>query len=176
MASSPAPRTRKKKQRRKSGCFGNFFFLLIGLTAGGAGIYIWQNGTEKSLEDWKGLFTREEVETPVRSHTGGREVVAEKMDLRPKHEQDPRWETAITIGEEGHALFEKAIHDHYGDDPDVFKMRSRMAEAKGMMEKALVDLHALRKEYGDNPNSSNPIDMRIRRYQGSLDEYGAKAR
>lgn len=177
MATPPVSRRRKrKKHRRKSGFFGNFFFLIVGLAAGGAGIYIYQNGYDQSLADWKGLFAKEEVEQPKRSHTGGTEVVATKMDLRPKHEQDERWENAILQGEEGKALFEKAVKDHYGDDPDAFKFRARMADAKVMMEKALVDLHALRKEYGDNQNSANEIDKKIRRYNGSLEEYGPKAR
>lgn len=177
MANAPVPRTRKKKKhKRKSNFFGNFFFLIVGIAAGGAGIYIYQNGYDKSLEDWKGLFVKEEVEQPKRSHTGGTEVIATKMDLRPKHELDERWERATTQGEEGKNLFEKAVKDHYGDDPDIFKFRARMAEAQELMEKALVDLHALREEYGDNPNSAIAIDKSIHRYSGSLDEYGPKAR
>ncbi|MGB0952566.1 MAG: hypothetical protein ACPG31_05035 [Planctomycetota bacterium] len=177
MANAPAPRTRKKKRhKRRSNFFGNFFFLIVGLAAGGSGIYIYQNGYDKSLEDWKGLFAKEEVEQPKRSHTGGTEVIATKMDLRPKHELDERWEPAILLGEEGKALFEQAVNDHYGDDPDPFKFRARMADAKKMMEQALEDLHTLRKEYGDNPNSANEIDKKIRRYNGSLAEYGPKAR
>lgn len=177
MAEVKVTRTRKrKKQRRKSGFFGNLFFLVIGLAAGGAGIYIYQNGYDKSLEDWKGLFAKEEEQQPVRSHTGGREIIAEKMDLRPLHEQDERWERAIDIGEEGLALFEKAIKDHYGDDPDPFKMRARMADAGQMMKKALEDLGAMREEYAHNQIAVNEIDKKIHRYQGSLDEFGPKAR
>jgi len=174
----PVRQKRKKQTRRRSGCLGNIFFLLVGLTAGGIGLYIYEHGTEQAFENWQALFKTEQEDKPIAANpsTGGKVVDAVKMDLRPLYLQDQRWGPAIDKGEEGKALFELAIKDHYGDHGDPFLFRSRMSEASDLMGLALTSLRAMREEYQDKPNSVDEIDKEIRRYSGLLDEYGKGAR
>lgn len=177
MSSKPSLKTKKRKRtRRKSGCFGYLFFLIIGLLLGGAGLHIYQHGMDQSLKDWEALFEKEKEPVKVNPSVGGRVVDAVKMDLRPLYQQDERWDPAITKGEEGVALYELAIKDHYGDKGDPFLFRSRMSDASDLMNEALVSLRAMREDLKDNANSVDEIDKKIRRYAGSLDEYGKGAR
>jgi len=173
---SPSTKKPKKRAKRKSGCLGNLLFLLMGLGLGGAGLYVYQHGVEQSIENWKALFEEDKEPVAKNSSTGGRVVDAVKMDLRPLYQQDERWESAIESGEAGVALFEKAIEDHYGDHGDPFLFRSRMSDASDMMNKALVSLRAMREDYKGKPNSIGEIDKKIRRYSGSLAEYGKGVR
>ncbi|MHC4379473.1 MAG: hypothetical protein ACYSU1_00080 [Planctomycetota bacterium] len=173
----PARPKRKQQPKRKGGCLGHLFFLLIGLAAGAAGLHVYQNGFEQSMEDLKELFEKEEEPVAYRPAQEGRVIDAtQPMDLRPLHEQDPRWEQAITDGEQGVALFELAVREHYGDDGDPFQLRARMGEAQDLMEGALKDLRAMREEYGSNKTAVVEIDKKIRRYSGSLAEYDPKTR
>lgn len=168
---------RKKRPKRKGGCIGHLFFLLIGLTAGAAGLHLYQNGWDQSMQDLKALLQKEEEPVTRRPTNQGRVIDAtQPMDLRPLHEQDPRWEKAIEDGENGVALFEKAVREHYGDDGDPFQLRARMGEAQDLMEGALQDLRAMREEYGSNKTAVVEIDKKIRRYSGSLAEYDPKTR
>ena len=171
----PKSKNPKKRIKRKSGCLGNLFFLLMGLAIGGAGLYVYEHGVDQSIENWKALFEEEKEPVVKNPSTGGRVVDAVKMDLRPLYLQDERWEPAIESGEAGVALFEKAIIDHY-EKGDPFLFRSRMSDASDMMNKALDSLRDMREEYKDKPNSVGAIDKKIRRYSGSLDEYGKGVR
>lgn len=174
---SKKPSTKKRPPaRRKGGCLGQLFFLLMGLVLGGAGLHVYQNGFDQSLESWKALFEKEATPIQKNPSTGGRVVDAVKMDLRPLYLQDERWGPAIEKGEEGVALYELAIRDHYGDKGDPFLFRSRMSDASGFMNKSLSTLRAMREEYKDKPNSVIEIDKKIRRYSGSLEEFGRGVR
>lgn len=173
---TPTKTKKKRPTRRKSGCFGYLFFLIIGLLLGGVGLHVYQHGVDQSLKDWEALFEKEKEPVAVNPSVGGRVVDAVKMDLRPLYQQDERWDPAITKGEEGVALFELAIKDHYGDKGDPFLFRSRMSDASDLMNEALADLRAMREELKDNSNSVNEIDKKIRRYSGSLDEFGKGVR
>ncbi|MFK5955647.1 MAG: hypothetical protein QM477_04285 [Planctomycetota bacterium] len=172
----PLRKKRKHQKRRRGGCLGNLFFLLIGLIAGGIGLYVYDHGADQALKDWKALFKEEEEPVAVNPSTGGKVVDAVKMDLRPLYLQDERWVEAIGKGEEGKALFELAVKDHYGDNGDPFLFRSRMSDASELMGEALESLRAMREQYKDKPNSVNEIDKMIRRYSGFLDEFGKGVR
>lgn len=176
----PKPTTRPKKKpqpKRRGGCLGHLFFLLVGLAAGAFGLHVYQNGFTQTLEDMRSWLEKEEEPVARRDTGGGRVIDAtQPMDLRPLHEQDPRWEKAITEGEEGVALFEKAVREHYGDEGDPFQLRARMHEAQKLMEGALVDLRAMREEYAHNKTALVEIDKKINRYSGSLAEYDPKTR
>ena len=173
----PVRPNRKRQPKRKGGCLGHMFFLLIGLAAGASGLHLYQHGWEQSMQDFKDFFEKEEEPVARRPSGGGRVIDAtQPMDLRPIHEQDDRWEKAIQDGEEGVALFELAVREHYGDDGDPFQLRARMGEAQDLMEGALKDLRAMREEYGNNKTAVVEIDKKIRRYSGSLAEYDPKTR
>ncbi len=169
-------RKRKPANSQRRNPLGGIFLMLFGMVSGGLGVYVYQTGWEQSLDNFKRFV--EGAPTPVRHNpsTGGRVVEATPMDLRPLHEQDPRWEKAIAQGEEGVALFEKAVQEQYNGHGDPFVFRSRMVEAKEMMEHALSDLEAMKEEYANNQTATVEIEKKIRRYSGSLEEYGPKAR
>ena len=175
MNSKSPTRTRKRKKPRGGGCLGNLFFLLIGLAAGGAGLYLYQNGFEQALQNWKALWVKEPEPVVRNPSTGGRVVEATPMDLRPLHEQDPRWEAAIQSGEEGLLLYALATKEHFGDHGDPFLFRSRMADATEMLTLALEGLRSLREDLSHNKIAAMEIDKMIRHYSGSLDTMAPKA-
>lgn len=106
--------------------------------------------------------------------SGGRVVDAVDADTRPLHEQDPRWEAAIALAEEGVKQREDALHQHYEVEGDPFILRAQMSQAFDKLEAALLDLRTMRAEYSSSKESCMQLDFQIERFEKVVNSMNEK--
>lgn len=181
---------KKKRPRRRAGC-GVFLFLLLIGGGGGLGYYVYHVGWNQAwqpvqdmIDDYEaGREARrqrkleEERGVPAYTNNGPERVIdMEELDLRPLHEQDPRWNEALIMGDEGVAQFNAAVKKHYDPkgDGDPFWFRSEQTASLEKIDKAVALLQQMKEDLGDNENAANAIDRELRRYEKTLGSLGPK--
>ncbi|MCP4091974.1 MAG: hypothetical protein GY747_00885 [Planctomycetes bacterium] len=163
---SPPSRRRQAPAKRKAGWFGRLVFLTLGIAGTLFFLEVREKGFEGAVNGLRALVTGKE-ENPVvqvNPSTGGRIVDAVDADTRPLHEQDERWEAAIALGESGVKQREDALYQHYEVEGDPFVLREQSKQAFDKLAEALVDLRAMREEYGHSRESRAQLDFQIGRF------------
>jgi hypothetical protein len=175
--SRPRRRSRRSPRRRRVWP-GRLLFLLLGIGGTFSYLEVREVGFEQAVNNVNGFFLRGRGDDSAQAAaplTGGRVIEAEDADTRPLHEQDPRWNAAIALAEEGIKQREEALFEHYeGDEGDPFRLRDQMSQAKAKVASALVDLRAMREEYGHSRSSRVELDKRIDRYAKIAEDMDSK--
>ncbi|MDP7061513.1 MAG: hypothetical protein QF489_01090 [Planctomycetota bacterium] len=166
--SKSPPRRRRPTQAKKKS--GGWLWRLAFMAAGIVGTMFYlevrEKGFEGAVHGLRDFVTRGngQQKTQVNPLTGGRIVDAVDADTRPLHEQDERWEAAIALGEAGAKQRKDALIQHYEVEGDPFRLREQSKQAFDKLEAALVDLRAMREEYGHSRESRAQLDFQISRF------------
>jgi hypothetical protein len=143
-------------------------FLAFGIVGTMFYMEVREVGFEAAVQNLQARFSNKpRVAEPLPNPlTGGRVIEAVDADTRPLHEQDPRWNAAIALGEEGVKQREDALYQHYEGDGggDPFILRNQSQEAFDKISAALVDLRAMREEYARSKSSRMQLDFQIDRF------------
>lgn len=163
---------------RRGVWLGRIVFLTLGVVGTMFYMEVREFGFEGAVQNLQARFSsRPPVVEPLPNPlTGGRVVEAVDADTRPLHEQDPRWEAAIALGEEGVKQREDALYQHYESEEggDPFILREQSLQAFDKITEALVDLRAMREEYARSKSSCMPLDFQIARFAKIVDNMHEK--
>jgi len=163
-------------------------FFLVVIAGGTLGLYVHDVGWDQAwapaqqwIDDYQaGREARRLAEAgkTVNSTDPTKRVVEmSEMDLRPLYQQDPRWDKALTMGDEGVAQFEAAVKVHYDPNAegDPFRFRAETTEALEKIDKAVAMLQQMQEDLADNKSAQVAIDVELRRYEKTLGSLGPKA-
>jgi hypothetical protein len=183
---------KRKPKRKRAGC-GVFLFLLLVIGGSGLGYYVYDAGSVKAawqpvqeyIDDFQAFRDNQRQEKldkergyPASTDTGPERVIEmEELDMRPLHQQDPRWNQALKLGNEGVAQFEAAVEKHYDPkgDGDPFWFRAEQTSALEKIDRAVELLREMREDLGDNETAANAIDRELRHYEKTLGSLGPKS-
>lgn len=174
---SPPPRRRQAQPKSKFGAWlGRLVFVSLGIAGTLFFLEVQEKGFEGAVNGLQEMFTGKEETTTaqVNPSTGGRVVDAVDADTRPLHEQDERWEAAIALGEAGVKQREDALYQHYEVEGDPFVLREQSKQSFDKLTAALVDLRAMREEYGHSRESRVQLDFQIGRFAKIVDGMNEK--